>query len=129
MYVVLVDDEQWIVTGLNKILEKRYPEMRIRCFTDPRQAAVHMMEHMPDLLITDIRMPKISGMELIAQMRDAGLKYYAVLTGMNDVQLLQESIRMQVSDYLIKPVNKTELFALIDRIIGHRQADQNRQQV
>ncbi len=129
MYVVLVDDEQWIVTGLNKILEKRYPEMRIQCFTDPQQAAVHMMEHMPDLLITDIRMPRISGMELIAQMREAGLKYYAVLTGINDVQLLQESIRMQVSDYLIKPVNKTELFALMDRVIGHLQADQNRQQV
>lgn len=129
MYVVLVDDEQWIVTGLNKILEKRYPEIHIRCFTDPQQAAVHMMEHMPDLLITDIRMPQISGMELIAQMREAGLKYYAVLTGMNDVQLLQESIRMQVSDYLIKPVNKAELFALMDRVIGQLQADQSRQQV
>lgn len=129
MYVVLVDDEQWIVTGLNKILEKRYPDMRIQCFTDPQQAAAHMMEHMPDLLITDIRMPQISGMELIARMREVGLKYYAVLTGMNDVQLLQESIRMQVSDYLIKPVNKTELFALMDRVIGQLEADQSRQQV
>lgn len=40
---------------------------------------------------------------------------YAVLTGLDDVPLLQESIRLRVSDYLIKPVNKEELFSLIDR--------------
>lgn len=129
MYVVLVDDEQWIVSGLKKILENRYPGFAIQTFTDPRQAAVHMQENIPDLLITDIRMPQLSGMELLAQMREAGLKYYAVLTGMNDVHLLQESIRIQVSDYLIKPVNKTELFALVDRVAAQLQADRERTQV
>lgn len=129
MYVVLVDDEQWIVTGLKKILENRYPAITIQTFTDPREAAAHMGENPPDLLITDIRMPHMSGMELLAQMREAGLKYYAVLTGMNDVHLLQESIRIQVSDYLIKPVNKTELFALVDRVLAQLQADRERTQV
>ena len=116
MYVVLVDDEQWIVAGLKKILEKYDPQMTVRCFTDPVKAMQFMKEDLPELLITDIRMPQMSGMELIAQMREAGLRYYAVLTGLNDVHLLQESIRIQVSDYLIKPVNKTELFALVERV-------------
>ena len=129
VYVVLVDDEQWIVTGLKKILENHYPGIRIQAFTDPREAAAHMLDETPDLLITDIRMPQLSGMELLAQMREAGLKYYAVLTGMNDVQLLQESIRIQVSDYLIKPVNKAELFALVDRVAAQLQADRERTQV
>lgn len=129
MYVVLVDDEQWIVTGLNKILEKHYPDMRIQCFTDPLQAEKHMLAELPDLLITDIRMPNLTGMELISRMREAGLKYYAVLTGINDIHLLQESIRIQVSDYLIKPVSKPELFAMVDRVIEQMQADQNRQRV
>ena len=126
MYVVLVDDEQWIVAGLKKILEKNYSDMTIRCFTDPLVAIQSMKEDLPDLLITDIRMPQLSGMELIAQMREAGLRYYAVLTGLNDIQLLQESIRIQVSDYLIKPVNKAELFALIERVT--KQIDEQKRQ-
>lgn len=128
MYVVLVDDEQWIVAGLKKILEKRYPDMVIRCFTDPLEAAQFMKDDLPDLLITDIRMPQLSGMELIAQMREAGLRYYAVLTGLNDIQLLQESIRIQVSDYLIKPVNKAELFALIERITEQMEVQKRQQE-
>lgn len=128
MYVVLVDDEQWIVAGLKKILEKRYPDMAIRCFTDPLEAMQSMKGDLPDLLITDIRMPQLSGMELIAQMREAGLRYYAVLTGLNDIQLLQESIRIQVSDYLIKPVNKAELFALIERVTEQMEAHKRQQE-
>lgn len=126
MYVVLVDDEQWIVAGLKKILEKNYPDMSIVCYTDPAKAMQAMKESLPDLLITDIRMPQMSGMELIAQMREAGLRYYAVLTGLNDVHLLQESIRIQVSDYLIKPVNKAELFAMVERV--RTQLEENRRQ-
>lgn len=126
MYVVLVDDEQWIVAGLKKILEKNYPDMMVRCFTDPLVAIQSMREELPDLLITDIRMPQLSGMELIAQMREAGLRYYAVLTGLNDIHLLQESIRIPVSDYLIKPVNKAELFSLIERVT--KQIDEQKRQ-
>lgn len=116
MHVVIVDDEQWIVAGLNKILTRQYPDMRVSAFTDPLAAEMFMNTCLPDLLITDIRMPQLSGLELIARMRDAGLRHYAVLTGLNDVHLLQESIRIQVTDYLIKPVSKAELFALIDRV-------------
>lgn len=130
MRVAVVDDEQWIVAGLKKIIERQYPDFQVYTFTDPLEAASQMTADMPDLLITDIRMPQLSGMELIARMREAGLRYYAVLTGLNDVPLFQESIRMQVSDYLIKPVNKIELFALIDRVVERlrqqRQAEDAR---
>ena len=115
MKIALVDDEMLIVEGLKKIIGRKYPEMEIEAFTDPALAFERLKNRLPDLLITDIRMPGMTGLELIAKFREKGLRCYAVLTGLDDVPLLQESIRLRVSDYLIKPVNKEELFSLIER--------------
>lgn len=128
MDIILVDDERWIVAGLERMIARHDPQATIRSFVDPRDAAAAVSERMPDLLITDIRMPHLSGMELIELVRAMGLRFYAVLTGLDDVALLQESIRIQVSDYLIKPVNKAELFELIDRVREQTEAIRSRQE-
>lgn len=116
MRIIVVDDEQWIVTGLVKIIDKRFPQHEVQSFTDPNDALATMQTMLPDLLITDIRMDQMDGMTLISKVRELGLKHYAVLTGLEEVPLLQEGIRLQLTDYLIKPVNKTELYALIERV-------------
>ncbi len=121
MKIVLVDDELNIVSGLSYMIRKRYGEAEIRPFTDPQEALEAMTRDMPDLLITDIKMPEMSGLELIRQVRKMGLRFYAVLTGLDDVRLMQDSIRLQVSDYLFKPINKQELFSLIDRVAAQLQ--------
>ncbi len=115
MRIMLVDDEQLIVDGLKKIILRRFPGAEVSACTDPAEALEQMRREKPELLITDIRMPEITGLQLIPKAREAGVRYCAVLTGLDDVPLLQESIRLQVCDYLIKPVNKEELFALILR--------------
>jgi len=124
MKITLVDDEQLIVEGLKKIISRRFLEAEIRAFTDPAKALETLEKSPGDLLITDIRMPGMTGLQLIQKAKEAGARYCAVLTGLNDVPLLQESIRLQVCDYLIKPVNKEELFALILRV--QEQAVQDR---
>ena len=116
MRIAVVDDEQLIVEGLMKIISRKYPEDSVTGFTDPVEALHALGTALPDLLITDIRMPGLTGLELISSLKKQKLEHYAILTGLDDVPLLQESIRLHVDDYLIKPVNKTELFALIDRI-------------
>ena len=116
MKIVLVDDEQLIVDGLKKIISRQFPDVETAVFTDPLKALDTLKKSPADLLITDIRMPEMTGLELIRQVREAGVRYCSILTGLNDVPLLQESIRLQVCDYLIKPVNKEELYALIRRI-------------
>ena len=116
MKIAVVDDERLIVDGLIRIIGRQYPEAELQGFTDAREALARLSSRLPDLLITDIRMPEMDGFALIAAMKQKGLSHYAILTGLNDVPLLQESIRLRVADYLIKPVSKPELFALIDRV-------------
>ncbi len=127
MRISLVDDEQLIVDGLRKILSRQFPEAEVVTSTDPASALKRMETELPDLLITDLRMPEITGLELIARARKAGVKYCAVLTGLDEVPLLQESIRLQVCDYLIKPVNKKELFDMITRVQEQIRQEDDRQ--
>ena len=116
MKIIIVDDEYLICEGLKKIIRSKYPEIEVSSFTDPVTVLDKISEPFPDLLITDIKMPGMSGLELIEKAKEKGLKHYAVLTGLSDIPLIQKSIRLQVTDYLIKPVNKQELFNLISNI-------------
>ena len=127
MKIVVVDDEQLIVTGLARIISKQYPDITVMDFINPLEALEHIRQQGTDLMITDIRMPEISGLKLVAAVREYGVRYCAVLTGLTDIPLLQESIRQQVCDYLIKPVNKNELYSMIDRV-QQQLADDARQQ-
>lgn len=130
MKVVLVDDEQWIVTGLARILSKQYPGIEIQAYTNPQDALEAISISMPDLLITDIRMPQMNGLKLIEQVRELGLRFYAVLTGLDDIELVKQSVWLKVSEYLTKPVNKAELFRLVDHVrdrlaeMQHRAAEE-----
>ena len=127
MKIVVVDDEQLIVTGLSRIIRKQYPDITVIEFTDPLEALDHISRQGTDLMITDIRMPGMSGLKLVSGVRAHGVRYCAVLTGLTDIPLLQESIRQQVCDYLIKPVNKAELYAMIDRVQIQMQEDARQQ--
>ena len=69
MRIILVDDERLIVEGLKKIIGRKYPEMEISAFTGPEDALNEMKARLPELLITDIRMPGMTGLELIAACR------------------------------------------------------------
>ena len=124
MKIMLVDDEILIVEGLKKILQKQYNTVEIDGFTNPKDALRSMDSVLPDLLITDIRMPAMTGLELIEEAKERGLKYYAILSGLDDVPLLQKSIRLEASDYLIKPVNKQELFSLVNSIASKCEKDE-----
>src|SRR5690606_20239057 len=72
--------------------------------------ALEMLEHEPaDLIITDINMPEMSGLELI---REVKARNYcdrtAILTGYDDFQYAKQAIKYQVLDYLMKSINKEE---------------------
>ena len=72
MRIAIVDDEQFIVEGLMKIIGRAYPEEELKGFTDPQEALASLSESLPELLITDIRMPNLTGLELIASLKKTG---------------------------------------------------------
>jgi DNA-binding response OmpR family regulator len=80
----IVDDEQDNLELAHRALKQRY---RVRTFTDPREALRETTRHPPDALLVDLRMPFMSGSELLMQVRRAGVHCPALmLTGFAELE-------------------------------------------
>jgi YesN/AraC family two-component response regulator len=72
----------------------------------------------PDVVLTDIRMPGKNGLQMIDQMRTAGWEGYAVvISGHDDFEFAREAMRLQMVDYLLKPIFPEDMTALLERLL------------
>jgi len=72
----------------------------------------------PSLLLLDIRMPKVGGLEVLAQLDKLGRRVPAiVLSGVDQVTTVVQAMRLGASDYLVKPIDITDLEEAIDRVL------------
>jgi len=113
--LLVVDDEMVILHGIVKIIrECKTPFTRIEGALDACEALAVMEEFVPDLIITDIHMPEMNGLELIQKVKERRLcDRFIILTGHDEFEYARQAIRHQVIDYLLKPINKTELLDLL----------------
>ena len=118
MKVMLVDDEPFILQGLSVIIdwEKEGCEI-VKKASDGQEALHYLRENEVDLIITDIRMPKINGIELLETVRNEKLSeaYIIILSGYNDFKYAQAAIRYSAMEYILKPVQKEQLIENIRR--------------
>ena len=122
--VVLVDDEKWSLYGLTHLIDwGKFGCEIIATATTGQEALSACRENKPDLLITDICMPDMSGLEL-AQALLSERKELAVvfITGHEEIKYAQTAIRLGVFDYLLKPIAAADLTELIQKFRQHAQA-------
>lgn len=114
--VMLVDDELIILNGLTSMLRRQFPHIQLQAFTNGNDALLQIGGHAPDLLITDLYMPQIDGIELIEKARGMGCENISVLTGFQEFELAQKAVKLHALDYMLKPVDKMELYALVETV-------------
>lgn len=113
MYTLLiVDDEPRIRRGLEKQIPWESMNFTtIHSAENGKQALESVMANRPHLIITDIRMPDMDGLEFIQEIRDRGIhSQIIIISGYNDFTYAQTAIRFGVSDYLLKPINENTLY-------------------
>ena len=109
--VLLCDDEQIVREGLRYIIDWEALGFTICGEAENGEDALAKIEkYKPGLVLMDIRMPKISGLELIAMMRGSGFTgEFIILSGYSDFEYARTAIRHGVSFYLTKPIDEDEL--------------------
>jgi len=118
--VFLVDDEPLVKRGLRKLIPWEQYGFKITAEAENGNQALDMISaENTDVVITDVKMPFMDGMELSAILKERlpGIKVI-ILTGFDDFPLLQQSIRNGICDYLLKPVNAD---LLIESLVKIRQ--------
>ena len=80
-------------------------------------------EHRPDLIITDIRMPKMDGIQMMTALREMGFSTHViVLTAYSDFAYAQSALKLGADDYLLKPFRDQELLSAVTKILQKEKA-------
>lgn len=116
--IVIIDDEELIRMGLAKLLTDAARGYVITgCFADGSEALNVIINSDVDVVITDIRMPEMDGLELIKIVRNMQNTIpFIILSGYSDFEYARTVFRYGAVDYLLKPVNQSELFKCLDKV-------------
>jgi two-component system response regulator YesN len=113
-----VDDEPSVIEGIRIMIPWSELDFEL-CGTasDAADALARIEEQRPHLLISDIRMPHLSGLELVNEARklDFDLEFI-LLSGYSDFSYIQQAIKNQVFDYLLKPLDRDEMISVLRKI-------------
>lgn len=132
--VLLVDDEPFIVQGLMVFIDWKQEGYEIVSIaSDGAEALDYLKENEVDLIIADIKMPVMSGLELLEKIRTEKLSeaYFVILSGYSDFSFAQQAIRYECMDYVLKPVEKAELLRVlrkVAKISEHARKDEQNKQ-
>lgn len=115
---ILVDDEIWALRGLKGIVDwNEFGFEIIGEYTDSSLALEAVREKKPDLLFTDIRMPGLDGMSLIETLKSEKADTQVVIvTAYKDFEIARQALKNEVSDYLIKPLDKEEVRPALEKL-------------
>jgi YesN/AraC family two-component response regulator len=115
--VLVVDDERWIRLNLKRILEQAGMSVLM---ADSGHAAINILkDEKVDLIISDQRMPKMSGLELLSKIKkDHPSMVRVMLTGFADLQLALDAInQVEVHRLLLKPYSKDQITTTVQELL------------
>lgn len=120
LHILLIDDEQTVLDGICYLLEKWYSGFQV---VDTANSAVSGLQILGErageinLVITDVRMPQMSGIEVVKVVRK---KYphiqVIVLSAYSDYDYVREALQIGAFDYLLKPCPKKAFIATLDKV-------------
>lgn len=122
--ILVVDDEKNAREGLQEALQSTFGKdnVQVDAAEDGLEALRKLSDCAYDLMITDMKMPNMDGMELIKRCREKQpTTQIIVLTGFGTVETAVEAMRQGATDYLQKPVNLDELELVVRRILEERK--------
>ena len=115
--IVLADDH-WLMRDETRRILEQYPDLRVVGEAEDGQQALEQIEHLqPDIAILDIRMPKLSGIEVVRKMKERSPATKAlILTAYDDDEYILALMEAGALGYLLKTTRANELIDAVQRV-------------
>lgn len=118
--VMIVDDEKPMLEWLSILLEEH--GYRVSCHSNGEDALKAAGRDMPDILVVDVKMPGMSGFEVLSEMQRMSPGLIGIMmTAFSSVDSAVKAMRKGASDYLVKPFEVDQLLIAIEKAVGERE--------
>lgn len=117
--VLLVDDEPFILQGLKVLIDWEQEGFEIvRTASNGQEALEYLKENKVDLIIADINMPVMNGLDLLKNIKLTGVSdaYFVILSGYAEFSYAQKAIKFDCTEYIVKPVDREELTGTLAKV-------------
>lgn len=116
--VMIIDDEAMIRWGIHDLLDwEREGFTFCEDGKDGKDGLKKLLAHRPELVLVDIKMPGLSGIDLIQAARENGFEgSFIILTGYAEFEFAKSAMKLGVKEYLLKPIDEEELLECVRRI-------------
>lgn len=125
--VLIAEDENIIRKGIRTILERAFlDQLEFFEAEDGIEGMELYNEHLPSIVITDIKMPDCDGLKMIEGIKatSGAPPEFLVISGHSEFEYAKSAIRLGVLDYLLKPIDKEELIGTVKMLIERNEAKQ-----
>lgn len=117
MRILIVEDELKIRNGMAKLITAHTEHMIIGEAKNGKEGLEMILRFHPELVITDIRMPQMDGLQMVEELKKLGIDcHIIVLSGYSDFEYAQKALRFGVDDYLLKPLAPEDVIGMLNRI-------------
>lgn len=131
--IALIDDEAVVREGMGELIpwEKIGLDL-IGTAEDGEQGLLLIQEKQPDVVLLDINMPKLNGLDLANLVKKSYPDMKIILiSGYDEFDYARQALRMGVEDYILKPVTKSEMITLLEKVVGklEKEREQTKKEV
>ena len=118
--LLIVDDEKIIRETISNIIDWTAHDIQVvGVCKDGLEAVDCIMDESPDIVLTDIRMPGLSGLDLIEKIKDTNPNtQFIILSGYGEFELAQRAMKYGVKHYLLKPTNENDILDTVQKVIA-----------
>lgn len=131
MRLLIAEDELWLRKRLVSTIDwSSYGISEVYEAEDGGEALEIALKEKPDIVITDIRMPELSGIDLMKKLNENSIfSKMIVVSGYDDFEYAQGALRMGAINYLLKPVDEEELLDSVKRCVEELKKEKNKETV
>ena len=116
--IVIVEDESYIRKGL--VMTTPWEEFGCKVIgeaSDGSEGYEMIRKLNPDIVITDVNMPVMDGIEMLRKLEDVSNAECIIISGYNDFSYAQQAIKLGVKDYLLKPIDDEDFYRILKKLI------------